>query len=123
MANKDLNFSIRARLNTLDIFVQPQKFQGYEFPEGYMREILCLRTEQVLPAVFIPLISVRRRTCSALCREHRLWVKNKWQIFLFTNEFQLNLNTDYRCTLIWYEPGARFLATNIQKEITMAVEV
>ncbi|GBM53287.1 hypothetical protein AVEN_52312-1 [Araneus ventricosus] len=40
---------------------------------------------------------------------------DQWAIFLFTHESQFILNTDFRRTFIWREPGTRYLPSNVRE--------
>ncbi|GBN69017.1 Transposable element Tc1 transposase [Araneus ventricosus] len=65
------------------------------------------------PAVCVPLNSTNRRVRLAWCREHRDWSMDQWATVLFTDESRFSLKTDSRRTLIWREPGTRYLPSNV----------
>ncbi|GBM73355.1 hypothetical protein AVEN_37604-1 [Araneus ventricosus] len=67
------------------------------------------------PAVCVPLTSTNRRVRLAWCREHRDWSMDQWATVLFTDESQFSLNTNFRRTFIWREPGTRYLPSNVHQ--------
>ncbi|GBM14601.1 Transposable element Tcb2 transposase [Araneus ventricosus] len=67
------------------------------------------------PAVCVALNSTNRRVRLAWCREHRDWSIDQWATVLFTDESRFSLNTDFRRTFIWREPGPCYLPSNVRE--------
>ncbi|GFU14936.1 HTH_Tnp_Tc3_2 domain-containing protein [Trichonephila clavipes] len=67
--------------------------------------------------------STNRRVRLAWFRQHRNWSMDQWVTILFTDESRFSLNTDFRRTFIWREPGIRYLPSNVSEIYNMAEEV
>ncbi|GFW74443.1 transposable element Tc1 transposase [Trichonephila clavipes] len=67
------------------------------------------------PAACVPLTSSNRRVRYAESRQHRNWCMNERVTVLFTDESRFTLNTDFRRTFIWREPGTRYLPSNVHE--------